>query len=56
MYFFWEDGWDGPGWYTSFYIVGGVAEKGTKPHPVHTQTLENFDVRGHVQRLASRIK
>lgn len=56
MYFFWEDGWDGPGWYTSWYIVGGVAEKGTPPHPVHIQTLENFDVRGHITRLASRLK
>jgi len=55
MYFFWEDGWAGAGFYTDWVIIGGVASEGTPPHPVHIQTLENFDVSGHIARLASRL-
>lgn len=55
MYFYWEDGWAGPGFYTDWVIIGGVAAEGTPPHPVHIQTLENFNVSGHIARLASRL-
>lgn len=55
MYFYWEKGYAGEGFYTGWVILGGVAEKGTPEHPVHIQTLENFDVHAHIARLASRL-
>ncbi len=55
MYFYWEGGYAGEGWYTDWVIVGGVAAHGTPEHPVHIQTLENFDVHAHIARLASRL-
>lgn len=55
MYFYWEGGYMGPGFYTDWVIVGGVAAHGTPPHPVHIQTLDNFDVAGHISRLASQL-
>jgi hypothetical protein len=55
MFFYWEDGYDGPGFYEDWVITGGVAAHGTPPHPVHIQTLDNFDVAGHIARLASQL-
>lgn len=55
MYFYWEDGPQGEGFYTAWVIIGGVAGFGTPPHPVADQTLENFNLDAHVARLANMI-
>jgi hypothetical protein len=55
MYFYWENGYDGPGFYTDWIIIGGAAEFGTPPHPVPDMALDNFNIEGHLAKLANMI-
>ena len=55
MYFYWENGYDGPGFYTDWIIISGSAMFGTPPHPVPEKTLESFNIEGHVAKLANLI-
>jgi hypothetical protein len=55
MNFFWERGPQGAGYYQSWQILGGVAARGTPPHPVVEEVVRDVNIPQSIHDIAAIV-